>query len=387
MEILYLTSRFPFPPIGGDKLRFFNILKYLSKNHKISIVCFSDEKIKPDLILPYRNYFTEIDVVFLPRIRSYINCILGLLKGQPLQISYYKSKRMMELIITKTKQKKIDLIIVHLIRMADYVKDLPIYKVLDMTDAQSLNYIRAIAYTTGKWSIIHRFEKNLVCHYEQQIWRYFNRTFVVSPVDHAYLKSFNRNLNVEVLPNGVDIEMYPFRLNDHDNAQMCFLGNMRTFPNTDAAVWFANEIFPLIQKEIPQAKFYVVGAEPSRRVRALKRIKNVIVTGMVDTIKEYIWNSVVSVAPIRVGAGIQNKILESMALGTPVVTTSVGLEGIEAVKDDEILIADTPNEFASAVIKLVKDKNLRAQISKNGRRLVEKKYTWAKVLKKLDLII
>lgn len=379
-----MTSRFPFPPIGGDKLRFFNILKFLSKNHKVYIICFSDGVVKPDRITPYRDYFAEINVVFLPRIQSYINCILGLLKGQPLQISYYKSKRMAELIKEKINQKKIDLIFVHLIRMAEYVKDIPIYKILDMTDAQSLNYLRAMAHTTGKWSIIHRFEKDLVFDYEQKIWRYFCKTFVVSPVDQVYLKKFNKEFNVEVLPNGVDIEKYPFKLNDHENTQLCFLGNMRTFPNTDAAVWFAKEIFPLVKKEVPSAKFYVVGAEPSRQVLALKKLPDIIVTGKVESVNEYVWNSAVSVAPIRVGAGVQNKILESMALGTPVVTTSVGLEGIEVTKGKDILVADNPSEFAQAVVKILKDRDLRIKISKNARRLIEEKYTWENALRRLD---
>ncbi len=380
MKFLFLTSRFPFPPIGGDKLRFFNILRYLSKNHKISILCFTDRKIPSETILAYRNYFTEIDVVFLPKISSYINCILGLLKGQPLQVSYYQSKKMEKLVREKLSCDKFDMVFVHLIRMAEYVKDCKIYKILDMTDAQSLNYTRAMSYTTGKWSIIHRFEKELVLNYEKHIWRYFDKTYVVSPVDQHYLKSLDNNMNIEVLPNGVDVQKYTFRLNDHQNKQICFIGNMRTFPNTDAVVWFCREIFPIIKKEIPEVKFYIVGTEPSRRVRQLSKIKDVYITGEVSNVNEYAWNSAVSVAPIRVGAGIQNKILESMALGTPVVTTSIGLEGIEAMADKHLLVADGPEEFARKVMQLIRDNKLRSQISTEARNLIEEKYTWEKVL-------
>lgn len=387
MRILFLTSRFPFPPIGGDKLRFFNILKYLSKNHEISILCFSDKKIPAELISAYKNYFSEIDVVLQPKIKSYINCILGLLKRQPLQISYYQSKKMENLVREKIKQKKFDFVFVHLIRMAEYVKNYPIYKILDMTDAQSLNYIRAMPYTTGKWSIIHRFEKELVRHYEQDIWRYFDKTYVVSPIDQQYLKSLDKNMNVEVLPMGVDIEKYPFRLNDHINKQICFIGNMRTFPNTDAVVWFSNEIFPLIKKEMPEVKFFIVGTEPSRRVRKLAKIKDVFVTGEVNNINEYVWNSAVSVAPMRVGAGIQDKILESMALGTPVVTTTIGLEGIEATPGIDIIVVDSPEEFADQVVKLIENKERRAQISKNARNLIKVKYTWDKSLKTFEKLL
>ncbi|MEO0124072.1 MAG: TIGR03087 family PEP-CTERM/XrtA system glycosyltransferase [candidate division WOR-3 bacterium] len=383
MNILFLTSRFPFPPIGGDKLRFFYILKYLSRNHKVSILCFTDKKLSSELTSAYKDYFYEINVVFLPKIKSYINCIVGLFKGVPLQISYYKSKKMENLVQEKLTNGKFDIIFVHLIRMAEYVKKSNIYKILDMTDAQSLNYTRAMQYTQGKWSIIHRFEKDLVLNYEKNIWRYFDKTFVVSPIDRDYLKSLDENINVEVLPNGVDVQKYSFCLNDHQNKKICFIGNMRTFPNTDAAVWFCKEIFPIIKKEIPQVKLYIVGTEPSRRVRALAKIKDVYVTGEVPNVNEYVWNSEVSVAPIRVGAGIQNKILESMALGTPVVTTSIGLEGIEAEPNKHILVADKPDEFAKQVIRLINNSELRAKISTEARRLIEERYTWDRVLRYL----
>lgn len=378
MKILFLTSRFPFPPIGGDKLRFFNILRCLSKEHKVSILCFSDKKVPSELISGYKNYFFEIDVVFLPKIKSYVNCILGLFKGCPLQISYYKSKKMENLVREKLTDNKFDVIFVHLIRMAEYVKNYKICKILDMTDAQSLNYTRAMPYTTGKWSIIHRFEKGLVRQYEKKIWRYFNKTLVVSRIDQKYLKELDENMNIEVLPNGVDLEKYPFKQNAHEKKQICFVGTMKYFPNIDAVVWFCREILPLIKKEIPDIKFYIVGTAPPRRVRELSKIKEVYVTGEVASVNEYVWNSAVSVAPIRVGAGIQNKILESMALGTPVVTTSIGLEGIEAVPEKHILVADKPNEFAQQVIRLTKNNELRIKISTEARKLVEEKYTWEK---------
>ncbi len=379
MKILFLTSRFPFPPIGGDKLRFFNILKYLSKNHEASILCFSDKKLPPEILSEYKDFFFEIEVIILPKIISYINCILGLLKGNPLQISYYKSKKMEDLVREKLAHNKFDVIFVHLIRMAEYAKNYKIYKILDMTDAQSLNYTRAMPYTTGKWSVIHRFEKELVLNYEKHIWRYFDKTFVVSPVDKEYLIGLDSNINVEVLPNGVDLDKYSFKQNNSETKQICFVGTMKYFPNIDAVVWFCREIFPIIKKEIPETKFYIVGTEPSRRVRELAKIKDVYVTGEVPNVNEYVWNSAVSIAPIRVGAGIQNKILESMALGTPVVTTSIGLEGIDAVPEKHILVADKPDEFARQVIRLIQNKEMCIKIATEARKLIEDKYTWDKV--------
>lgn len=387
MNILFLTSRFPFPPIGGDKTHIYFILKYLNKMHKISLITFSETPVNQDIMDEYKDCFSEIDVVVLPRIYSYINCIFSFLNKKPLQVLYYQSAKMRKLIKQKISKDKFDLIFVHLIRMAEYVKDVQIPKILDMGDAQSLNYIRAMAYTTGKWSIIHRFEKELVRQYEQRIWKYFNKTLVVSPIDARYLKELDKDINVEVMPIGFDLEKLPFRLNNHSNKKICFIGNMRTFPNTDAVCWFCNEILPLIRKRIPDIEFYIVGAEPSRRVRQLSKIKNVIVTGKVDDIAKYVYDASVTVAPMRVGAGIQTKIYESMALGTPVITTSIGLEGLECSPDEEILIADSPVDFAEKVVKLIENKILRIRLSEKARRLVEEKYDYKKLLKKLNFII
>ncbi|MEO0096335.1 MAG: glycosyltransferase [candidate division WOR-3 bacterium] len=387
MKILVLTPRFPFPPIGGDKTHIYFILKYLSKRYEVSLLSFSETAVRQDIVDKYRDCFDDIDVIILPKINSYMKCIFNFIQKKPLQISYYQSSKMKKLIEKKISNGRFDLIFVHLIRMAEYVKDIPIPKILDMGDAQSLNYIRAMAYTTGKWSIIHRFEKELVRQYEKRIWKYFNKTLVVSPIDARYLRALDKDINVEVMPIGFDLEKLPFRLNNHSNKKICFIGNMRTFPNTDAVCWFCNEILPLIRKRIPDIEFYIVGAEPSRRVRQLSKIKNVIVTGKVDDIAKYVYDASVTVAPMRVGAGIQTKIYESMALGTPVVSTSIGLEGLECIPGRDIVIADMPINFADKVIELLENITLRTEISKNARRAVEEKYDYEKLLMKLDSII
>jgi glycosyltransferase involved in cell wall biosynthesis len=292
---------------------------------------------------------------------------------------------MKKLIAKKIGEKKYDLILVHLIRMAEYVKDYPIRKILDMTDAQSLNYLRAKSYNAGFWSLVTNAENIMVKKYERKIWKYFDKTVVVSPVDQAYLKQLNRDMNIAVIQNGVDVEKYRHKTNDHSNHILCFIGNMRTAPNTDAIAWFCKDILPLIKKQIPDIELYIVGQEPSPRVRRLSKIPKVFVTGKVDDISNYVYRSAVAIAPMRIGAGIQNKILESMALGTPVVTTSIGREGIDCTPGKEILIGDTPEMITQHIIKLIEDVDFRKEISKNAYQFILKNFTWEKALGKLDL--
>jgi sugar transferase (PEP-CTERM/EpsH1 system associated) len=294
---------------------------------------------------------------------------------------------MADLIDYKLSTGSFDVIFVHLIRMAEYVKDFSTFKILDMTDAQSLNYTRSMAYRKGIWSLINRTERTRVKHYEQTIWKHFDKTLVVSPVDSQYFKNLDEKMDISLLQNGVDIHRYKYRLGNHSHKQICFIGNMRTFPNADAVVWFSNSILPIIKAKHPNMKFFIVGTEPSRKVKNLSRIRNVTVTGQVADIAAFVYDSSVSVAPMRVGAGVQNKILESMALGTPVVTTQIGLEGIDCTPGKDVLVANSPSAFADAVSQLIQNRHLRTKISKNARKFIESKYVWDRVLKKLDAII
>lgn len=387
LKILLLTPRFPFPPIGGDKLRVFYILKHLHNRHDISLVCFSDQPVTPDIIHKYSHLFSSIDVIVLPKVQSYISCMWSLFSKRPLQVSYYQTKRMTNLIENKCRNTNFDLIFVHLIRMAEYVKKFPTFKILDMTDAQSLNYRRSLKRRKGLWSLINKTEKARVQHYEQVIWRYFDETLVVSSVDLEYFKTFDQEMKVSLLRNGVDIAKYKYSPPTHSHQKICFIGNMRTFPNTDAVMWFSNAILPIIRNKYPNVQFQIIGTEPSRRVKKLNRLPGVTVTGQVSDITKYVHDSLVSVAPMRVGAGIQNKILESMALGTPVVTSPMGLEGLECKPGKDVLVADSPSEFADAVTTLFHNPGLRQMISRNARIFVEREYVWDKVLKKLDIII
>ncbi|MGB3479101.1 MAG: glycosyltransferase [bacterium] len=294
---------------------------------------------------------------------------------------------MQNLITQQIYKNKFDCIFVHLIRMAEYVRHIPLPKILDMGDAQSLNYIRGHSHRRGLWSIINRVESWRTENYERHIWKNFDKTLVVSPIDAEYLRQLNKQMNVEVMPIGFDIRSLPFRLNKHLNKNICFLGNMRTFPNTDAVIWFCDKIFPLIKEHLPEVEFHIVGAEPSRHVMKLAARKDVYVTGKVDIVNQYVYDASVMVVPMRIGAGIQTKIYESMALGTPVVTTPIGMEGIACTQGKDILIADAPDDFANKVVELIKNKNLRAQISKCARQTAEKNYRYDKLLRKMDNIL
>ena len=386
MKILFLTSRFPFPPIGGDKLRTFNFIKYLKKNHYLTLISLieNERELALERIANYQQYYDKLITVQLPKSKSYKNCLKGLFSQVPLQIHYYFSERMKEE-VAKELQNGYDIIFCHLIRMAQYLpKNNNIHKVIDFTDAISLNYKRCKKVRKGLFSIINLIEAKRVREYEFNSIKESNISIFISNVDANYLiNDYNKN-KIKVITNGVDLDTFKFNQTNYDENQILFLGNMRTFPNTDAVVYFVQEIFPLLKQAQPKLKFCIVGNQPTRTVLRLHDGKNIFVTGFVNSVIPFLKNSAVFVAPMRVGAGIQNKILEALAVGTPVVTTTIGAEGLD---EHRLTIANSPEEFYRKSMSLINNKELRNKMVHIGRKYVEENFHWHNRLGDLDKYI
>jgi len=385
MHILFLTTRLPFPPIGGERLRPYYFIKYLSLNHRITLISFIESKREEEIIKDYAFNSLEIKTVNLAKLSSYINCVNGLFRSYPLQVSYYHCSLMDRLIKEEIKTKKIDLIFCHLIRMANYLKDIKIKKILDLSDALSFRYRLSSKYRKGPFKLIEYLEYKRLKRYEPKFASYFDLNLVASNIDKEYFKGLGIE-NIYCLPNGVELEENDREIKNKKN-NIIFFANLRAYPNQDAIIYFYREIFPLIKKEINDVKLTVVGASIPRYIYSLfKSDKSVEIYTDVFDIKPYIKESFVSIAPMRISVGIQNKILQSMALKVPVVATPLARGGIEAEDGREILLADNPKDFAQKTILLLKDINLRDYIAENAFRLVKEKYLWKNIVKELEKI-
>jgi sugar transferase (PEP-CTERM/EpsH1 system associated) len=385
MHILFLTTRIPFPPIGGERLRPFYFIKYLSLKHRITLLSFIEDKKETEKSKDYLSDSLEIKTVYLPKLNSYLNCVGGLLMPYPLQVSYYKSYLMYKLIREQIMREDIDLVFCHLIRMADYLKHIKIKKILDLSDALSLRYRLSSKYRKGVFKFIDYLEYKRLKSYEPKISSYFSLNLVASEIDSRYFKSMGIK-NIYCLPNGVEIEE-DFKEIKSKQSKIIFFANLRAYPNQDAVIYFYREIFPFIKKELKDVKLMVVGAQIPNYIYSLfKEDNSVELYPDVADIKTYIRQATVSVAPMRIGVGIQNKILQSMALKVPVVATTLAKGAIEAEDNKEIIIADKPEGFAKGVIILLKDKDLRDYIAENAFRLVKEKYLWANIVKDLERI-
>ncbi|MGD9488980.1 MAG: glycosyltransferase [Calditrichaceae bacterium] len=362
-------------------MRTFNFLKYLKQKYEVTLISFIENETELQNISEYRKYYDKLISVTLPKVNSYKNTFFGLFSSKPLQIHYYNSDKMRREMENELKNGY-DVVFSHLIRMAQYLPESEgIKKVVDFTDAISLNYERSKKFRKGLFSVINYVEAKRVYHYEQSVIKKSSRSIFISEIDADFLRNEQNKDKIKIVANGVDLDMFQFYTGPYKPNQICFVGNMRTFPNTDAVNYFVKSVLPKLKKVNEDLKFYIVGNEPPAEIWNLHNDKDIIVTGFVESVVPYITDSAVLIAPMRVGAGIQNKILEAMALGTPVVTTSIGAEGLN---NDMVLIGDTPEELSDKIFSLMNDVGLRKEKARKGREYIEENFRWEKVFKDLE---
>jgi glycosyltransferase involved in cell wall biosynthesis len=255
-----------------------------------------------------------------------------------------------------------------------------------LTDAVSLYLQRFLACEKNPIKkLLLRLEWGRVSRYENVLEQY-TACLVCSEPDREQLKKAAPEADIRIMPNGVDLAY--FSNNSRvacDPHRIVFTGNLTYHPNLDGIFYFVNEIFPLVKKEVPAAKFYIVGQSPPANVQALAS-EEIIVTGFVEDIKQYYLSGAVAVSPIRFGAGTLNKILEPLALGVPVVATAMGTEGLDLTPGKEILIADRPHAFARHVIRVMKEPAYRESLAQEGMARVRRLYNWDSIVKSLELL-
>lgn len=383
MKICILTSRFPFPENGGDTLRINSIARYLkSKGFDLILISFCNGEIKLE-----KEYFELYDTIYVvkhSRLSAFIFSALAILCGKPIQCGYYFSPKFASQVRKTEQMDSPDKYIAHLLRTTSYVENRRMSRkvIVEMTDALSRTYSlsnQSEGFNIKKY--IYKIEKSLIRRYEKKVIQYFPKIVLVSANDIEYLRLQNGlgGDNLICHTNGVGCRRYVN--NTWNRNKIGFVGNMRTLQNQDAVLFFVKEIFPSIKRQCPDSVLVIIGAEPPKKIRALSDSKNIIVTGFVDDLESEISDCCVSVAPIRIAAGIQNKVLVSMACGIPVVLTSLIAKAIPELETGRnCIIADKPAEIADAVVRVMQNEDYRGQLSKEGCRIIDENYSWNKVL-------
>jgi sugar transferase (PEP-CTERM/EpsH1 system associated) len=392
-KVLFLSHRIPYPPDKGEKIRAWNILKYLAADHDIFLGCLADVAVSEQDLEFLKNFCADFFCVSINKSIRKLKALTSLSHGRPLTLAYFDDRRLKRWVDRTLAAHAIDLIYVYSTAMAPYVIDVAHpHRVLDMVDIDSEKW-RAYAHASA-WPqrLVWAYEARTLFDFEVRCAEIFDRTFFVSDDECAQFRKLvpRASGKTDWVANGVDLERFspdflapsPFPAN---KLAMVFTGNMDYRPNIDAVSWFADAVFPGLKAKFPHAAFYIVGANPTSAVRRLARRENVFVTGRVADTRPYLHHATLVVAPLRIAAGVQNKVLEAMAMAKPVLATSGAVTGIAVHPAIDVLIADE----AAAMIDLAGQFFAGAypQLGLQALRLVREHYSWALSLERLNTVL
>ena len=367
------------------------LLRFLaSRGHEVDLVCFvEDEAQEHALREAHGAVCRRIETVLLPKWRSYLSTALTLPDGLPMQVQYFRSELMRARIESLVSNKGYDVVYTHLIRMSEYTRGLTVPKALGMQISQALNLSRMHAHARDPLrKLFYGIETRKVRDYEAEVAADFDRVFLCGPSDIAAIEETAPLPNAVVNPHGQDVPpLDRVRQAEREENAIVVTGVMSTYTNVDAVTWFAEKVFPRIEEKLPEARFWIVGRNPQRSVRALARPPRIEVTGEVPDVYDWLCRARVAVAPLRIGAGMQNKIVQAMACELPVVATPVANEGIGAVDGEQILLCDDAAEMAETVTALLRDPQRAREVGRAARAHVETHWTWEALFERQEKVL
>lgn len=384
MKILFVTPHFPWPPLTREQVRAYHQIRHLSDRHSVTLLALSPK----DNITRYRLELEKLGVrtvvTRLNRFRASFSLVSGLFSSTPFQVIYYSDRSFWQRLANTVEEDDYDIAHFQLSRMIPYAASLTkIPTVVDFMDAPILDMARRFRYREFWMKPLISLERTRMTKFEKTTGREFTRAIVSSKIDKDAMQV---QAPVSVNPSGADLEAFPFVDQRRQQSTLIFSGNMGDMANIDAVMSFYRHIFPRITSKKPNVRLYIVGANPPYYIRRLTKDERVIVTGLVPDVHRYQEASTISVCPSSLGAGIQNKVLEAMASGTPVVAAREAVAGMEVTPGQHLLVADSNADFADKVLALLDDEPLQRRLAVNARRLVETKYTWEASVRQLEYI-
>ncbi|MBR3724870.1 MAG: glycosyltransferase [Bacteroidales bacterium] len=384
MKILVVLPRFPYPLEKGDKLRAYYLIKELSKNNQVFLFCVSHTKVLPEYVEKLRPYCLSIKVVHSPRLVNYKNVVRNYLHTKSLQIGYWDSLR------ARRSYKKFEQEVCPDVLYSQMVRTMPLVsrsltpKVMDFQDALSMNMERRMEQSKGLWHYILHFEFKMLRSTEYNSFKIFDALTIISETDSEAIPH-RKNGDIIIVPNGVDFDFFQ-PIEREKRYDIVFCGNMRYEPNVHAARYLAQKVMPIVWESCPEATLLLSGAYPKNNVSNLANSR-VTVSGYVDDIRESYASARIFAAPMLTGSGLQNKLLEAMAMRLPCVTTTIANDALQAEAGRDVLVGDSPQEFAGHLVDLLRDGEKREQLARNGNTFVHNSYSWETAGKKLEKVL
>jgi len=384
MKILFVVPNVP----SFIRPRPFNFIRGLSRMHELSVVCLASNDADERSVSGLRPYCRHLKVIRHSRWRALWNCLKALVSASSLRCAYFYSPRLREHVSASIEAGEADLIHV------EHLKSLPMVEpvlgkvpaVFDAVDCLSLLESRRRLVTANPLLKLFAFiESKKFALSERRASRQFTRVAISSPLDReAYPVPAGFRDRIDVVPNAVDLDHFRFRQFEAQRNLLVFCAKLDYFPNTDAALYFARSVWPVVRARRPELRLEIVGSRPPKSVRQLDGEANIRVIASVPDVKPYLGRAWVALCPIRIRAGTQFKILEAMALGVPMVATSICCPGLEVVAEKHLLVADDAEQFASAIELLLDNEALREKLIRTARDCVEREHGWGESLMALS---
>jgi len=389
MRILFVCHRLPFPPNRGGKIRPFQMIRHLAQRHFVTVATLAHTEEELQQGSKLREHCEKLLVEVLPSPVRWARALAGLPSSKPSSREYFWSPRLQGKIVEACQVKAFDRIWVHCAFMARYVTDVRCdFKVLDYGDIDSSKWADYRAHRMFPLSLGYGLEAWKLRRYETKMARRFTRCTVTTDNELKEFESLGVAKPCAVIRNGVDIEYFnPDKRTTVSAPALAFVGRMDYFPNVDGVLRFVDQSWPKIRAAVPDAELRIVGSNPVNSVARLAGTPGVVVTGHVPDIRPYLADAAVGIAPLRIARGTQNKVLEMMSMGLPVVTSTEAARGIRASSGEHLMVAGDDHTFVRYTLELLRNRELRTRLSEAGRTQVVRAHSWPASMKIVDEVL
>lgn len=388
MKLVFVANRIPYPPFRGDKLKIFKLASCLAPQHELHLITFYETPKELDYEVELLKVFTTVTLIPLKKWQCLLNTANALLTpGKPLQVGYFQSskfKKALKQLLDKIQPQAIH---VQHLRMAQHIPlEYQSRALLDLPDAISMYYQRRANHVQSPLlKIAFSFETQRLKQYEHRTLPQFPKVLCCSAEDGKHLQQLHPNITIGILENGVDIHTYaPRSMENPIPTKLLFTGNMDYAPNVDAVQYFADEIFPKIQEKYPAAVFEIAGQKPIPQVLALAHRNGISVTGFIPNLADAYAAATVVVAPLRFGAGTQNKVLEALSMNIPVICSPIGFHGIGLTHGEGIWCEKDTGSFISRILEILADPTMHKSLAALAGEKVRTRFNWGSIAKQLE---
>ena len=376
-KVLFIAHRIPYPPNKGDKIRSFHELAFLSKRYEVHLVTFVDDPRDQKHVESLRRYAGDIRVFRLFPSLALLRGLVYLLVGKSLSEGYYAVPRVKKTVRKLCKEHDYQFVFCFSSQIGQYAFDVPLVRVMDFCDVDSDKFAQYAKHRPFPLSWVYRLESRRLSAFASLINHVFDASILINHPELAVFNRKRRHEKLYVMPNGIDTDYFKPMDTTKERA-VVFTGDMGYYANVDAMVWFFDTVWPLVLGRDPTVRFYVVGRNPAREVRAVgERFKDsVVVTGGVEDIRPFVARARMAVIPIRIARGIQNKILEAMAMGVPVMMHRTLFQSLGDLDEKDVLVFDTPREGADMILDSIDNEELLCRMSRGQRDYVLAHHNW-----------